>query len=56
MGVVIDYWEWRRKRARLGVGGTPMYRRARAVRGREKTHTPVSIGDLSAELLRLIKE
>jgi hypothetical protein len=51
MGVVIDFGEW--KRARLGKRTSLHRRRARAVRG--KGENPASIGELSAELLRLLQ-
>jgi len=54
MAVIIDFWEW--KRARLaGKGVNPaIRRRARARRG--ENALPSGIGDLSAELLRLLSE
>jgi hypothetical protein len=52
MSNVIDFGEW--KRARLGRHqGPPIKRRARAGGGRRRT--PTSIGELSAELLRLLQ-
>jgi hypothetical protein len=50
MSNVIDFGAW--KRERLGVAA-PTRRRARAVRG--KGENPASIGELSAELLRLLQ-
>lgn len=52
MSNVIDFGEW--KRARLGKHqGPPVRRRARAVRG--KGGNPASIGDLSQQLLELLR-
>ena len=51
MSNVIDFGAW--KRERLGVA-PPARRRARAVRG--KGGNPASIGELSRELLELLRE
>lgn len=55
MAVVIDLWEWKQERGRLGGRKRPpICRRPRARRAGERA--PSSIGDLSAELLALLRE
>jgi hypothetical protein len=51
MSNVIDFGEW--KRARLGKRTSLPRRRARAVRG--KGENPASIGELSQQLLELLR-
>lgn len=58
MGVVIDFWEWKRRRHTGKPVGKPVGGRLRRTdrRGNNGTAAPASIGDLSAELLRLLRE